>query len=74
MLKFVQFWWSNVLSSDIETFPQTGPLYGYSPFREIQLYIDDMLAGVAWPYPVVFTGGIVPGSVDLAHSSMVPTY
>ncbi|KAL4961449.1 proteasome stabiliser-domain-containing protein [Aspergillus stella-maris] len=42
-----EFWWSN--------------LYGHSPFREIQLYIDDNLAGVFWPYPVIFTGGIVPG-------------
>lgn len=56
-----EFWWSNVLSSDTDTFPTTGTLYGYSPFREVQLFIDGMLAGVAWPFPVIFTGGIVPG-------------
>lgn len=56
-----QFWWSNVLQSDVNTFPQYGLLYGYSPFREVQLYIDNMLAGVAWPFPIIFTGGIVPG-------------
>ncbi|KAL4940811.1 hypothetical protein BDV06DRAFT_213196 [Aspergillus oleicola] len=57
-----EFWWSNVFSSDTETFGnEVGELYGHSPFREIQLYIDDNLAGVVWPYPVIFTGGIVPG-------------
>ncbi|KAF2718251.1 hypothetical protein K431DRAFT_231229 [Polychaeton citri CBS 116435] len=56
-----EFWWSNVLSSDVDTFPQYGELYGYSPFREIQLLIDGSLAGVAWPFPVIFTGGVVPG-------------
>lgn len=50
-----------MLSSDTETFPSTGSFYGYSPFREVRLYIDDMLAGVAWPFPVIFTGGVVPG-------------
>lgn len=56
-----EFWWSNVPSSYTETFPQTGELYGYSPFREVQLYIDGHLAGVAWPFPIIFTGGVVPG-------------
>lgn len=57
-----EFWYSNVLSSDADTFVNTtGELYGYSPFREVQLFIDDMLAGVIWPFPVIFTGGIAPG-------------
>lgn len=45
----------------IDTFPDYGELYGYSPFREVQLFIDDTLAGVAWPFPIIFTGGVVPG-------------
>lgn len=49
------------MQSDVNTFPQYGELYGYSPFREIQLFVDGMLAGVAWPFPVIFTGGVVPG-------------
>ena len=55
-----EFWWSNVLLSDTGTF---GPnsLLGYSPFREVQILIDGELAGVSWPFPVIFTGGIVPG-------------
>jgi len=55
-----EFWWSNVLSSDTQTFPGN-TLPGYSPFREVQVLIDGELAGVAWPFPVIFTGGIVPG-------------
>lgn len=57
-----EFWWGNVLQSDIDTFePLWGTLFGYSPFREVQVYIDGQLAGVQWPFPIVFTGGIVPG-------------
>ncbi|KAK4901592.1 hypothetical protein LTR27_001364 [Elasticomyces elasticus] len=56
-----EFWWSNVLQSETDTFPQYGSLYGYSPFREVQVFIDGSLAGVAWPFPVIFTGGVVPG-------------
>lgn len=45
-----EFWYSNVLSSDTETFESTvGSLCGYSPFREVQLLIDGRLAGVSWP-------------------------
>jgi hypothetical protein len=57
-----EFWWSNVLQSDASTFNATvGILPALSPFREVQLYIDDHLAGVVWPFPVIFTGGVVPG-------------
>lgn len=57
-----EFWYTNVLSSDVYTFNATaGPLYGFSPFREVQLYIDGNLAGVVWPFPIIFTGGIAPG-------------
>ncbi|KAH7389664.1 peptide N-acetyl-beta-D-glucosaminyl asparaginase amidase A-domain-containing protein [Phaeosphaeria sp. MPI-PUGE-AT-0046c] len=56
-----EFWWSNVLSSDTRAFGNETMLYGHSPFRELQVLIDGHLAGVAWPFPVIFTGGIVPG-------------
>ncbi|KAK4104225.1 hypothetical protein N658DRAFT_557165 [Parathielavia hyrcaniae] len=56
-----EFWWSNVLQSDIYTFNATaGELPGLSPFREIQILIDGQLAGVEWPFPVIFTGGVAP--------------
>lgn len=57
-----EFWYTNVLNSQVDTFAdQVGSLYGYSPYRELQLLIDDQLAGASLPFPVVFTGGIVPG-------------
>lgn len=56
-----EFWWSNVLNSDTHAFGNETTLYGHSPFRELQVLIDGHLAGVAWPFPVIFTGGIVPG-------------
>ena len=56
-----EFWFGNVLSSDVDAFPQIGSLDGFSPFREVQLLIDDNLAGVLWPFPIIFTGGVVPG-------------
>jgi hypothetical protein len=56
-----EFWWANVLSSDTTVFGNETTLYGYSPFREVQLLIDGNLVGVAWPFPVIFTGGVVPG-------------
>lgn len=56
-----EFWWSNVLQSDVSAFAATaGTFPGYSPWREVQVFIDGTLAGVQWPYPVVFTGGVVP--------------
>jgi len=56
-----EFWYSNVFSSEVNTFESTaGTLYGFGPFREVQLLIDGQLAGVSWPFPVIFTGGIVP--------------
>ncbi|KAK1836333.1 peptide N-acetyl-beta-D-glucosaminyl asparaginase amidase A-domain-containing protein [Podospora conica] len=59
-----EFWWSNVPSSATATFNGTGGagmLPGQSPFREVQVLVDGMLAGVAWPFPVIFTGGVSPG-------------
>lgn len=57
-----EFWYTNVLSSNIDTFADAGgSLDGYSPFREVQLLIDGQIAGFFWPFPVIFTGGIAPG-------------
>jgi len=57
-----EFWYSNVPTSEVSTFANTtGPLIGGGTFREVQLYIDGQLSGVSWPFPIIFTGGIVPG-------------
>ena len=56
-----EFWWANVLQSTVDTFNETaGPYPGYSPFREVQVLIDGRIAGVQWPFPVIFTGGVAP--------------
>lgn len=56
-----EFWWSAVLQSDIDTFLETeGVLPGFSPWREVQVLIDGTLAGVHWPFPIIFTGGVSP--------------
>ncbi|KAI4868871.1 peptide N-acetyl-beta-D-glucosaminyl asparaginase amidase A-domain-containing protein [Hypoxylon rubiginosum] len=56
-----EFWWSNVPQSAIHTFDaEYGTYPGYSPFREVQILIDGQLAGVDWPFPVIYTGGVVP--------------
>ena len=57
-----EFWYSNVPSNLAKTFSNTtGDLGEYSSFREVQLLIDGELAGVVWPHPTIFTGGIAPG-------------
>lgn len=50
-----------MLSSDTGTFGNDNALYGRSPFRELQLRVNKQLAGVAWPFPAIFTGGVIPG-------------
>ncbi|PBP18391.1 asparagine amidase a, partial [Diplocarpon rosae] len=56
-----EFWWQNTLSSAVATYNSSaGLLFGNSTFREVQLMIDGQMAGVVWPYPVIFSGGIVP--------------
>lgn len=55
-----EFWYTNVPTEYDDTFNNTA-IYGYSPWREVQLLIDGELAGVGWPFPIVFTGGISPG-------------
>ena len=57
-----EFWYTNTFNSEVNTFESTaGTLYGFSPFREVQLLVDGKLMGVSWPFPIIFTGGIVPG-------------
>lgn len=56
-----EFWWSHVPQTAVDTFVDTtGHLMGMSASREIRLFIDGRLAGYAYPFPVIFTGGISP--------------
>lgn len=54
-----EFWWTNVPENGTNTFNGT-TLLGKGAFREVRLRIDGQIAGLSWPYPVVFTGGISP--------------
>ena len=57
-----EFWYQNILDSMADTFADTaGPMNGGGSWREVQLLIDGALAGVSWPFPVIFTGGVNPG-------------
>jgi hypothetical protein len=58
-----EFWYTNVPSEYASTFAgNDGWLYGYGPWREVQLLIDGELAGVSWPFPIMFSGGVDPGA------------
>jgi len=50
-----EFWYTNVPDPN----PNSGQCGGGS-YREIQLFIDGLLAGTTLPFPVVYTGGINP--------------
>ena len=56
-----EFWYTNVFNQFKDDFGSNGrSLPAGGPFREVQLLIDGYLAGVVWPMPVIFTGGIAP--------------
>ncbi|CAL4978522.1 unnamed protein product [Urochloa decumbens] len=44
-----EFWWTNSPGADAS-----------GPFREVTVRVDGVFAGAAWPFPVIFTGGINP--------------
>lgn len=55
-----QFWYTNIVDEYLAYADPTGNAstidIGGGPFREVQLWIDDMLAGVVFPFAVVYTG------------------
>jgi len=54
-----EFWYSNPPNVYIEENNLTGTA-GNGPFREVVAFIDGVLVGAVWPFPVVYTGGINP--------------
>ncbi|KAG9318485.1 peptide N-acetyl-beta-D-glucosaminyl asparaginase amidase A-domain-containing protein [Chiua virens] len=54
-----EFWYFNVPDEYLNDLPPD-TTYGGGPFREVRLLVDGQVAGVAFPYPVIFTGGINP--------------
>ncbi|OAV95954.1 hypothetical protein PTTG_04787 [Puccinia triticina 1-1 BBBD Race 1] len=56
-----EFWYTNVPDEYQQKLDpkKSGSVNGKGPFREVQVWIDDQLAGVAYPFPVVYTGGML---------------
>lgn len=52
---------SNVPDKYLTVLPN-GTTYGKGSFREARLLVDGQLAGVAFPYIAIYTGGIVPAA------------
>ena len=50
-----EFWYSNVPNDQ-----QADGIFGGGSFKEVQLFIDDKLVGLDWPFPTIYTGGINP--------------
>merc|ERR1719272_2825860 len=50
-----EFWYTNL--PDAAT-PKGG--CGGGAYREIEVYVDGLIAGVAYPFPVIYTGGVNP--------------
>ncbi|KAF5365715.1 hypothetical protein D9758_003342 [Tetrapyrgos nigripes] len=72
-------WFFNVADRFFPDIPPglTSGQVGRGPFREVRLLIDDRVAGVAFPYAVIFTGGFVPSMWRpiAAHGAIeLPTY
>ncbi|KAF4614768.1 hypothetical protein D9613_003060 [Agrocybe pediades] len=70
-----EFWYFNTANQFLPDLPNG--FLGQGPFREVRLLVDGRVAGTAYPYATIFTGGIVPtawrpitsyGALDL------PTY
>ncbi|CCA78062.1 related to peptide-n4-(n-acetyl-beta-d-glucosaminyl) asparaginase amidase N [Serendipita indica DSM 11827] len=54
-----EFWYYNVPDEYMSYLPPD-TTYGKSSFREVRVLVDGVIAGIAFPYPVLFTGAMVP--------------
>ncbi|KAF8707749.1 peptide-N4-(N-acetyl-beta- glucosaminyl)asparagine amidase A, partial [Rhizoctonia solani] len=55
-----EFWYLNTPDEIAAYFSPDAGLVTKGPFREVQVLVDGKLAGVVWPFPVIYTGGITP--------------
>jgi hypothetical protein len=51
-----EFWYG----SQPDAYASANGLCGGTAFREIQVLVDGQMAGVAWPFPLIYTGGVNP--------------
>ncbi|KAF8329143.1 peptide N-acetyl-beta-D-glucosaminyl asparaginase amidase A-domain-containing protein [Cantharellus anzutake] len=71
-----EFWYLNAADEYFGYIPPN-TTYQTGPFREVRVLVDGQLAGVAFPYPVIFTGGILPSlwrPISAYGSLDQPTY
>ncbi|KAI9451408.1 peptide N-acetyl-beta-D-glucosaminyl asparaginase amidase A-domain-containing protein [Lactarius psammicola] len=71
-----EYWYYNAPNDFLPYFP-SGGVNGNGPFREVRVLVDGRVAGVAFPYPVIFTGAILPAvwSPITAYGAIdMPTY
>ncbi|KAG8798185.1 hypothetical protein FRC17_007542, partial [Serendipita sp. 399] len=54
-----EFWYFNIPNEYLQYLPPD-TTYGKGSFREVRVLVDGVVAGVAFPYPVLFTGAFVP--------------
>ena len=54
-----EFWYTNVPDAYNAAHPGYG-LCGGGPYREVQVEVDGRIAGVAQPFPAIYSGGISP--------------
>lgn len=57
-----EFWYTNIPNEVYDQIggAQNAVAYPRGTLRELQIFIDNKLAGIAQPFPVIFTGGISP--------------
>ncbi|PWN26949.1 hypothetical protein BDZ90DRAFT_261197 [Jaminaea rosea] len=55
-----EFWYTGAPDSVVDKAPKEAGLTPRGPYREVQVKVDGILAGIASPYAVIFTGGISP--------------
>ncbi|KZV71644.1 hypothetical protein PENSPDRAFT_684422 [Peniophora sp. CONT] len=74
-------WYYNIPNDYLPLLPpaatQSDMAFGHGPFREVRFLVDGKVAGVAFPYPSIFSGGISPTSWKpiIAYGAMdLPTY
>ncbi|HEU5425826.1 MAG TPA: peptide-N4-asparagine amidase [Actinocrinis sp.] len=54
-----EFWYTNAPDAYNRAHPSYG-LCGGGPYREVRVEVDGRLAGVAQPFPAIYSGGISP--------------
>ncbi|KAG9248587.1 hypothetical protein BJ878DRAFT_476326 [Calycina marina] len=74
-----KFWYTNVSSEYVVTYPSNpGWLYGYSPFRKVELLIDGQPVGVSWLLPLLFSEGegpeVVAPSLPILYDGKANTF